>query len=204
MPLAEGYSIQTFRANYAELCKSGNHTRESALAAAYAKARVSFFHKHPRGALPLWLSFPRKYRLRNHYDRNGRPITVNPIALLAPLKALSHIDTARSLFRRNPRTQRRQPRNDAEIRAASKLFEDFAGKKATTVRAIELGKQPRTGLAFGELIEVGYKSFRDGRPYRHTFWPTKSRPLLVATHDGKQVLLLGGAYTFTERGIENK
>lgn len=168
-------------------------------------ARVSFFDMHPDGAIPEWLATPKGYRLKRHYDSYGRPVNRNPLPAIAAMKVLtaaSHAKTARDILR-NPR-RRNESRDDAELRRAAALFEAFTGRKPERVQRIDLGPQPKTGLAFGQLIEVRYQSFRDGRYYRHSFWPKNSRPLLIATHDGKQVLLVGGLYTFTERGIENK
>jgi hypothetical protein len=50
-----------------------------------------------------------------------------------------------------------------------------------------------------------YVTRRDGKTehYIHRFG-SASRPLFAVTHDGKQLLLLGGDYDFTEKGIEDK
>jgi hypothetical protein len=57
-------------------------------------------------------------------------------------------------------------------------------------------------LAFGELLEVKYRTTRDGQTelYRHPF-RASSRPLLAARHDGSRVYIVGGRYRFTDRGI---
>jgi len=54
----------------------------------------------------------------------------------------------------------------------------------------------------GECDGLLYTTVRDGvkESYIHKF-KKKSRPLLVSSHDGKQLFLLGGRYDFTERGI---
>lgn len=61
---------------------------------------------------------------------------------------------------------------------------------------------PKIALAIGELHALEYVSTRGGESvsYRHVF-KTGSRPLLASSHDGKQLILLGGAYRFTNRGI---
>jgi len=176
MPLRSGYSYATFQANVAEMIASG-HTRESAVAAAASAARKKFFRMHPFGALPAWLAYPKGRRLAKYYTDQGNPASAE-------------------IYRENP-----SPRH--EIAQAAKLFEDFTGKRATRIEKIPLEPLPKTGLAFGQLVQLGYISFRDGRPYRHTFRLKNSRPLLVATHDGKRVYLIGGSYAFTERGIED-
>ena len=60
-------------------------------------------------------------------------------------------------------------------------------------------------MLVGELDAVLYTTRRDGRleRYIHEF-AKKSRPLLAASHDGKQLVLLGGAYDFTEAGIVDR
>ncbi len=177
MALRVGYSSAVISQNMREMVTAG-YSKTSALAASFALARVSFFKRHPHGALPTWLAYPKGYRLRQHYDANGKPVQQTP-------------------FARNPAPRR-------EIEQAAALFEAFTGKRADRMERIPLQPMPKAGLAFGELLEVGYISFRDGRPYRHTFRKVSSRPLLVASHDGKQVLMLGGAYAFTDRGIEDR
>lgn len=60
----------------------------------------------------------------------------------------------------------------------------------------------KTGLTIGECDGVMYSTVRDGVPekYCHQF-KKSARPLLVASHDGAQLALIGGNFTFTERGI---
>jgi len=57
----------------------------------------------------------------------------------------------------------------------------------------------------GTCDGVLYTTMRDGvkESYIHKF-RKKSRPLLVSSHDGKQIMILGGGYSFTERGIVDK
>lgn len=58
------------------------------------------------------------------------------------------------------------------------------------------------GFKIGEVDGILYSTIRDGNPekYIHRF-KKKSRPLLAASFDGSQLYILGGGYTFTERGI---
>jgi hypothetical protein len=199
MPLKVGYSRETVQANIATVFLETGDNAQS-VAVAYAMARRSYFKRFPDGALPAWLAFPKGYRMRKYYDAHGKPRMAGanplPLALLASHAAPS---AAFSAMRKNPSAP---PAN--EVRKAAKLFADFAGYDADTLEAIPLQPLPKTGLAFGQLVEIGYISFRDGEPYRHTFRLKRSRPLLVASHDGKQVLLIGGSYAFTERGIEDR
>lgn len=186
MLLRPGYSYAAVSVNVATLHRAG-YTREMAVAEAYCAGRRAFFKRHPGGLLPAWLAYPRGNRERAFYDRNGIPI-----------RRTRADKIGKQEFRQNPSPPNR------EIEQAARLFKRFTGRPADRIDKIPLQPLPKTGLAFGEMVEIGYISYRDGLPYRHSFRPLRSRPLLVSTHDGKQVLLIGGSYAFTERGIVNK
>ncbi len=92
-----------------------------------------------------------------------------------------------------------------QIAQAAKLFEDFTGHKGEVT---EYAQMPRIGSAvacIGEVEIIAYVATRDGKRerYAHKFRKS-SRPLLCVTHDGKTLLMLGGAYKFTDRGIEDR
>lgn len=88
---------------------------------------------------------------------------------------------------------------------AVKLYESFTGHKAKTVTIHDVPAFPQEGLAIGLVSGIIYTTSRDGRTehYIHRF-SKKSRPLLAASHDGKQLILLGGAYDFTAEGIVDR
>lgn len=180
MPLKNGYGYETLRENFAQL-HNQQQTPEQAAAIAYAHARLCYFRRYPNGLLPSYLAYPKSNRARNHYDAQGKPRGMRA-----------------SVYLRNPSPPR------AEIAAASSLLESFSGKEAQRIIDVKFPKVPRVGLVFGELIEVGYRSRRDGQLYRHTFRLKKSRPLLAASSDGKSVYIVGGRYAFTDRGIEDR
>lgn len=87
---------------------------------------------------------------------------------------------------------------------AVKLFQDFTGHDPQYVDTV---KMPRNdvALAIGHCDGILYTTVRDGKieKYIHRF-KKGSRPVLAASHDGKQLYLLAGAYTFTERGIVDR
>ena len=186
MPLKSGFGYAVVRENIAELHRAGK-AWASAVAIAYANARVSFFRAHSRGALPEWLAYPKGYRLREHYDAHGKPAPAG--------RHSAELQSLEKAVRSTP--------NPRKIAQAAQLFEDFTGKRAKHITKHELPELPTEGLVFGRLLQVGYESARDGRPYRHTF-RERSRPLLVATPDGKTVYIVCGRYAFTDRGIVDK
>lgn len=191
MSLKDGYSYATVAENINLLCREGK-SRPQASAIAYAHARVSYFNRHPDGALPEWIAYPHNKRLRQHYDGFGKS--------LIGVKG-------RAAFLDNPRiaSSKHQLLNDytkRDIAAAKKLYRDFTGHDSASMRQVRIPSLPKAGLVFGQLVQVGYRSARDGQLYRHTF-SAKSRPLLIASSDGKQVLIFGGGFTFTDRGIED-
>lgn len=61
---------------------------------------------------------------------------------------------------------------------------------------------PKSAAVIGELDAVQYTTIRDGRveAYEHRF-RAGDRPMLCTSPDGRQLLIVGGAYVFTERGI---
>lgn len=95
------------------------------------------------------------------------------------------------------------PPTRGQIEDARKLFRDFRGDAPEGLRKVRL-PTPKTGLVIGELDGVLYTTVRDGKreSYIHEF-STKSRPLLIASHDGASLHIVGGQYEFTDAGIED-
>lgn len=90
----------------------------------------------------------------------------------------------------------------AQVEKAANLFEQFTGHDAEHTETIEKPKMPDAVLVVGEIDGIMYSTVRDGvhEKYVHQF-KKSSRPLFAVSPDGKQLFMLGGAYTFTERGI---
>lgn len=180
MPLKSGYSRETVAANRNELQRAGLSAR-AAYAVAQADARVAFFKRHPGGALPVSLAFPRGYRMREHYDANGKPLH----------------------FSRNYRVN---PIENAQMRrvlqTGNSLYERFHGEQPRRITRMRIRSLGTVAVEIGQVTMIGYETIRDGqvRLYRHDF-ARHARPLLAASHDGRTVMLLGGAFTFTDRGI---
>lgn len=91
--------------------------------------------------------------------------------------------------------------NRLRIAAAARRLRDFTGHEARRVETVTF-EVPDTALNVGRCIGIMYETVRDGerQQYVHRF-RRNSRPHLAASHDGKTLILLGGAYRFTERGI---
>jgi hypothetical protein len=106
--------------------------------------------------------------------------------------------------RRNPEFRGAQRGDKSKLDAAAKRLRDFSGHDPTTVTPMTV-RGGKEGLIFGQLDGVLYTTTRDGKreKYIHKF-RAKSRPLLAATSDGKQLHIVGGQYEFTEAGIEDR
>lgn len=87
---------------------------------------------------------------------------------------------------------------------AIELYEAFTGHAPEYLDTYDM-PVPDVGLKIGHMDGVLYTTVRDGKTekYIHRF-KKKSRPLLVSSFDGTQLIMLGGAYQFTERGIVDK
>lgn len=147
------------------------HTKAQALAIALNVARREYFKRYPHRALPGWLT--PKDGMRVQRKRNPVP----------PSSSLT--DAGKKM-----------------VNAAARLFEDFTGHDAEHVATVDKPEMPDVLLAVGEIDAICYTTVRDGETekYIHEF-KKKCRPQFCVTPDGKQIVLLGGEYTFTDRGI---
>jgi hypothetical protein len=90
------------------------------------------------------------------------------------------------------------------LRAAVKLFRDFRDKEPRKLMTVDY-VIPDAVMVIGHVDEICYTTTHGRKTvsYRHPF-REGSRPLLAASSDGKQLLLLGGRYKFTSRGIVDR
>lgn len=88
-----------------------------------------------------------------------------------------------------------------EKRAAAR-YKRFTGHDPVKTGTVNIPPTPKAVVAIGYLDSVSYETMRHGRiqRFRHVF-AKHARPLFVASPDGRQLLMLGGAFRFTERGI---
>lgn len=92
----------------------------------------------------------------------------------------------------------------AAIRAAIKLYTDFREKVPKLIRVVDFDP-PQAVMVIGYVDEIRYTTTHGKKvvSYYHPF-QEGSRPLLTASANGKQLLLLGGRYKFTDRGIVDR
>lgn len=182
MPLKAGYGPKTISANIRVLVDEGKTTSE-AIAISMAKARVSYFRSFPHGALPYGLALPSKYRMKEHYDKHGKPL---------------HYPTSRAL-KENPSSLQ------SDIQRGKSLMQRFSGHRAKRIVRVSQKPASPVRVEIGPVLGIIYSTRRDGRKenYIHRF-AAGSRPLLTATPDGKRLEMLGGAFDFTARGIVDR
>jgi hypothetical protein len=84
------------------------------------------------------------------------------------------------------------------IEQAAKLSQDFHGSAATRVTRVAMPAQT-VAMVLGTLEGVIYRT-PEGTKFLHEFRGT-ARPRLAATHDGAQLIVQGGRYRMTDRGI---
>lgn len=89
-----------------------------------------------------------------------------------------------------------------QISRAADLYQRFTGHDAEVAGSVQVNPIPKVGVAIGTCDGILYTTVRDGvkEKYIHKF-RASDKPLFVVSPDGKSLHLVGGAYTFTERGI---
>ncbi len=102
------------------------------------------------------------------------------------------------------RRTRKNPSLRSEIAQAKKLGLSFSGHRQNKAVVLRRPSPGRVRVAIGPVSGILYFAKRDGRTeqYLHRFGK-KSRPLLATNKDGSRLELLGGAFRFTDRGIED-
>lgn len=91
-----------------------------------------------------------------------------------------------------------------EIIQAIQLYQRFRLSDPKFVDEYDVN-YPEVAMLIGHCDAVEYTTRRNGKieAYRHEF-TGKSRPLLCASFDGKQLIFIGGAYDFTDEGIVDR
>jgi hypothetical protein len=94
------------------------------------------------------------------------------------------------------------PATGSQVRKVARLFERFTGHDAAVIESIDVPELPDAVAVIGPCDAIEYTTVRDGQTerYRHTF-RAADKPLMCVTPDGVQILLVGGRFRFTSRGI---
>lgn len=87
------------------------------------------------------------------------------------------------------------------VKAAIRLYRAFREKDPERIGVVHV-ELPEAVAVIGYVEAIKYRTTHGGKTelYEHPF-QAGSRPLLVASSDGRQLLLLGGRYRFGARGI---
>ncbi len=93
-------------------------------------------------------------------------------------------------------------RGKTNVDKAAGIFERFTGHDAVELGVFKVPAVPDTVARIGDCDGILYTTVRDGveEKYIHKF-AKGDRPMLCISPDGLQILLLGGRYVFTDRGI---
>lgn len=87
---------------------------------------------------------------------------------------------------------------------AESLFKEFTGHEPCEQVIVEVDELPHSAAVIGRLHGLIYDTIRDGEQerYIHRF-KDECAPILAISDTGDQILIVGGNYEFTERGIED-
>lgn len=90
------------------------------------------------------------------------------------------------------------------VEKAIDLFQKFRGERPEYLDSKKI-QVDDVGLLIGKVDGIAYETTYEGKAerYYHQF-ADNARPLLVSSHDGKQLYLIGGSYSFTQDGIVDK
>lgn len=92
-----------------------------------------------------------------------------------------------------------------DISKAERLFEAFTGHSSDNQYRLTGLQMPKVACVVGELDALLYTTMRDGKVerYTHTF-NQRDKAILCASPDGRQILILGGHFRWTARGIVDR
>ena len=122
---------------------------------------------------------------------------VKKTVVRAPAKKPAPKKAAPKGYKKNPAA----PGAERKMLAGVELFEAFTGHAATHYDRVTLPDMS-VCVKIGELDGIAYETTRDGKKqkYFHQF-KKSARPIFAVTHDGAAVVIVGGRFKFTERGI---
>lgn len=116
------------------------------------------------------------------------------------LKSCATVRTPKKPSARKPNPVKEATR-EQKVQNAMRLFERFRLEEPRFVDEVD-APICDVAMVIGHCDGVLYTTVRDGKTekYVHDF-AKKSRPILAASWDGKQLFILGGRYNFTQDGI---
>lgn len=91
-----------------------------------------------------------------------------------------------------------------QLAQAARLFEGFRERDVGRLKTHRV-RVPDVAVAIGKLTAAEYVTTHGAKRvrYRHEFKP-HAAPELLVTPDGRQLLILGGKFRFTARGIVDR
>lgn len=94
---------------------------------------------------------------------------------------------------------------NGDVAAAKRRFRRFTGHEAEVLGELDVPPMPKVAAVIGEITALCYVTTRDGKVehYKHEF-SQSAAPLFCVGPDGKQILIVGNRFKFTERGIVDK
>ena len=204
-PLKGGYSMRTITANILEMRAAGVPVKQ-ATAAAYDMARKAWRKVHKTGQFPKHLKVLKKAVSKNPRFKTGRKSATRKTGrahrgVVEQDTSASYIietsDKHAGIIKQNPTPGRVR----RAVTKAIKLYSDFTGHDPKFVDEWEIAI-PDAAMQVGKITGIMYTTKMDGRQqeFLHEF-SGKSRPILAASADGRQLLILGGDYHFSDRGI---
>lgn len=88
---------------------------------------------------------------------------------------------------------------------AARRLSEFVGREIGTFTEVKVNTDYDVGYELGEIPELHYIAERDGEIFHfHHKFKKASRPLLIVSFDGKQLIIAGGRYNVTDRGIVDR
>lgn len=85
---------------------------------------------------------------------------------------------------------------------AARLYQRFTGHEPQSLGTVDVPPMPDAVCVIGDCDGVLYTTVRDGRVEKYVhYFRSRDRPLLTVSPDGRQLILVGGRYRFTSRGI---
>lgn len=159
------------------------------------------------GAIGYWTGTNFDDDLRNAYraaNKEELDLQLKKLRKTIPKGWVIGLQPVPDVIRRNPAKRKKnpvKPSDYAKIKEAIERFQSFTGMTPEHLDEY-IVEHPDVALSIGTLDAVSYTTIREGQleKYEHKF-KKSARPLLCSSFDGKQLIVLGGVYTFTDRGI---